>query len=77
MKLAFNCQSRAVIITYKLFIKICNCLIDEDEQIFYLDYFRDFDIKQFLNKDIKNEMIEFNILRRIYHKNSVIYLYFV
>lgn len=59
MKLAFNCQNRADIITYKLFIEIYNCLIAEDEQIFYLDYLRDFDIKQFLDEDIKNEMIEF------------------
>lgn len=60
LSVACNCRNAVDIITYKLFLEIYNCLIEENEQFFYLDYLRDFDIKQFLTDDIKNKMIEFS-----------------
>lgn len=59
IQLAQRCQCEMDLVIYRLFIEIYNCLLEENEQFFYLDYLRDFNIKQFFTDDMKNEMIKF------------------
>lgn len=60
MNLAFQCRSEVDLIIHKLFLEIYNSLIEVDVQYFYLDYLKDFNIKQFLSDEIKDKLIAFS-----------------